>query len=84
MVFVQYFRNNKSALLWAFAAALVTWTKTVLYFAIELVGGRPSTGQASTLSFALYFLLLNGIWILVPTLILWSTSKRISAALQDG
>lgn len=70
-------QRRPESVLWAFAVAWITLTKTFLYLGCEWASGRASTGQASLLQFLGLYLLLNGLWLLVPGLIAWKTGQQL-------
>ncbi len=58
---------NNSYLL-AFSTSLMTLSKTVLYLLVDLCQNMKFTGHNNWPTYLLLFIILNGIWIFVPSL----------------
>ncbi|KAF8488115.1 hypothetical protein JB92DRAFT_3018105 [Gautieria morchelliformis] len=65
-----------------FAAIVMTFSKTVLYWVQEYYCGWCSIGHNSLPDLLLLWVLPNGLWILFPGLIAWKLGKDISANLH--
>jgi len=67
-----------------FAAVVMTFSKTVLYWAQEYFCGWCSIGHNNMADLLLMWILPNGLWILFPGLIMWKFGKDIGAALHTN
>lgn len=83
VVCIRHVQHRSDAWLWAFTVALITLTKTFLYFGSEWTSGRANTGHAQLLSFLGLYVLLNGVWLFVPSLIVWKTGQQMALRLKD-
>jgi hypothetical protein len=70
-------KRSPAAALVGFAVALMTLSKTVLYFMIEAATGHANTRHNSGLDYALAYLLPNSLWILVPSAIVYTLGGAI-------
>lgn len=61
-------------------ATLSTGTKTVLFFLFELLSGTPSIGHNEWIPVLMFWIIPNGIWIVVPYLVVALTSRRLISA----
>jgi hypothetical protein len=78
--------GDNSAKLWAFASALSTFVKTVLYFGCELLS-QPQfefTQTASARDFWLLFVLPSSFWVIVPGLVVVALGSQIAEELESG
>lgn len=64
-----------------FAAATMTLSKTVLYWVQEFYCGWCATGHNDLGTLLVYWVLPNGLWIVFPSLIVYTLGKDIAAAL---
>ncbi|KAF5367705.1 hypothetical protein D9758_009854 [Tetrapyrgos nigripes] len=65
------------ATLIGFTAAALTLAKTVLYWAQEYFCNYCTTGQNSTNDLIVYWIIPNGFWIIVPSLIVYQLGKDL-------
>ncbi|SAM07962.1 hypothetical protein [Absidia glauca] len=71
---------NKVNLL-GFSAALLTFNKTALYWLNEFFSGMNHTGHNSIFDFVLLWVIPNGLWIVVPGLILVTLGRDLCGQL---
>lgn len=64
-----------------FAAATMTLSKTVLYWAQEFYCGWCATGHNDFKTLLVFWILPNGLWIVFPSLIVYTLGKDIAATL---
>jgi hypothetical protein len=67
------------ATLLVFAVSVLTCAKTLLIFLIEAVTHGQHVGHNTTADLVLLYLLPNGVWIVVPALVAWSTGRTLLA-----
>eukprot|EP01116_Phalansterium_solitarium_P016598 TRINITY_DN3882_c0_g1_i1.p1 TRINITY_DN3882_c0_g1~~TRINITY_DN3882_c0_g1_i1.p1 ORF type:complete len:168 (-),score=37.51 TRINITY_DN3882_c0_g1_i1:193-696(-) len=68
-------RKSTAAYVATLVGAVMTCSKTVLYFLVEWDGGMKYTKTSKPFDFWFYGIFLNGLWIVVPGLIaLWAAS----------
>ncbi|KAF7976152.1 hypothetical protein HWV62_7465 [Athelia sp. TMB] len=65
-----------------FGAAVMTLSKTMLYGLQEYYCNGCSTGHNSFNDMIVYYYIPNGLWIVVPTLIVLRLGKDIAASLK--
>lgn len=70
-------RERPAACLLAFSVALMTAFKTVLYFLVEVASGFASIGQAELWRILLFYVGMNGIWVVVPTAIVLRLGREL-------
>ncbi|KAI5465371.1 hypothetical protein BGZ63DRAFT_399846 [Mariannaea sp. PMI_226] len=70
-------RAGAFALLVGFGAALMTLSKTVLYFAHEYYSGFANIGHNSTQDLITLWIIPNGPWIVVSAYMVWAFGKDI-------
>ncbi|KAF9450843.1 hypothetical protein P691DRAFT_664456 [Macrolepiota fuliginosa MF-IS2] len=64
-----------------FGAALMTLSKTILYWLNDYYCGWCNIGHNDALTLLVYWILPNGLWIVVPSLIVWVLGKDIAESL---
>ncbi|KII84018.1 hypothetical protein PLICRDRAFT_58149 [Plicaturopsis crispa FD-325 SS-3] len=64
-----------------FAAATMTLSKTVLYWLQEYYCGGCSVGHNDAYTLVVYWIIPNGLWLVVPSLILVQLWKDLAASL---
>ncbi|KAJ3568238.1 hypothetical protein NP233_g5848 [Leucocoprinus birnbaumii] len=64
-----------------FATAVMTLSKTILYGLNEYYCGFCQIGHNDALTLAVYWILPNGFWIVVPSMIVWVLGKNIAQSL---
>ncbi|KAJ3507363.1 hypothetical protein NLJ89_g6345 [Agrocybe chaxingu] len=60
-----------------FGSALMTLSKTILYWAQEYFCGFCAIGHNNTRDIFILWILPNGLWIIIPTLIVWRLGKDL-------
>jgi len=76
-VYLAYVTQWPGAPLIGFGSALMTVAKTILYWANEYYCGFCQIGHNDALTLAVYWILPNGLWIIVPSIIIWVLAKDI-------
>jgi hypothetical protein len=66
-----------SATLLLMATAVVHLYSTAVYFGSELFDGFPNVDTSSVIDFWIKFWLLNGLWLVVPWVVLWWGARTI-------
>jgi len=79
---VGAFRKDPAAVLIGFAAVCCTWSKTVLYALNEHYSGFAGVGHNSLGQLILYYILPNGLWLLVPGIIIVVFGRDIVNSLR--
>ncbi|KIJ64001.1 hypothetical protein HYDPIDRAFT_91287 [Hydnomerulius pinastri MD-312] len=80
-VYLAHVSNWTPAPLVGFAAATMTLSKTVLYWAQEYYCGGCAIGHNTAKDLIVYWIIPNGFWIIVPSFIVWQLGKDIAGAL---
>ena len=70
------------ATLLVFAVSVLTCAKTVLIFLIEAVTRGEHVGHNHVADLVLLYLLPNGVWIVMPALVAWSTGRTLLGRMQ--
>ncbi|KAF8874409.1 hypothetical protein BD779DRAFT_1566615 [Infundibulicybe gibba] len=70
------------ATLVGFSGALMTLAKTVLYWAQEYYCGYCAVGHNSLSDLVIYWIIPNGLWIVVPTFILLQLGSDLVESLE--
>ena len=65
-------------------ASVCVLAKTVLYATVEIVSGFENTKQNNLFDLAFLYILPNGLWIVIPFLVVVTLGSRIAAQLYDG
>lgn len=71
-------RAHRRARLVAFSVALMTLAKTVLYFMVEAANGFANIAHAEPWRIALLYATMNGVWIVVPAMIVRRLGREIT------
>ena len=79
-LFLLFSRHYRPASVLAMTVCVMTGAKTVLYLTMEVVSGLEATGHNDAVTFAVLYILPNGVWILVPFLCWLSLFKILSVA----
>ncbi|KAF8577834.1 hypothetical protein K439DRAFT_1417836 [Ramaria rubella] len=74
--------GSPSAPVVGFASIVMTFSKTVLYWAQEYYCGLCSVGHNSWPDLILLWIVPNGLWLLVPALIIYKLGGDIGTALR--
>lgn len=77
-------RVGATALVIAFAAGIATLSKTVLYFVIEFCNGFENVGHNSLSDLILLWLVPNGLWIILPTYMIYVLGAELIAGLEGA
>jgi len=80
-VYLAHISQWSAAPVVGFAAATMTFSKTVLYWAQEYYCGGCAIGHNTLADLVVYWIIPNGLWILVPSAIVWRLGKDIAGAL---
>jgi len=81
-VYLAHVSGWTPAPLIGFAAVSMTLSKTILYWAQEYYCGFCAIGHNTWSDLIVYWILPNGLWIVVPSLIVVRLGKDIAAALH--
>jgi len=81
-VYAQHVLASPSAPLIGFASAVMTLSKTVLYWLQEYYCGGCAVGHNDAFTLFWFWIVPNGLWLLIPTLIIYQLSKDISTSLR--
>lgn len=65
-LYLNYRRVFLAACLFAFSSQLLTATKTILIFLLEIVGGMQHVGHNVISDLILYYFMPNSVWIVLP------------------
>ncbi|KAF5309037.1 hypothetical protein D9619_013550 [Psilocybe cf. subviscida] len=65
-----------------FGAALMTLSKTILYWAQEYFCGYCAVGHNNFRDLFLLWIVPNGLWIVVPSFIVWQFGKDLTESLN--
>ncbi|KZT02836.1 uncharacterized protein LAESUDRAFT_660995 [Laetiporus sulphureus 93-53] len=81
-LYLAHVKGTPTATLLGFASAVMTLSKTVLYWLQELYCGGCSVGHNSLKDLIVLWIIPNGLWLLGPSFIIWRLGKDISTALR--
>jgi hypothetical protein len=81
-VYLAHVSGWSPAPLIGFAAATMTLSKTILYWAQEYYCGFCAIGHNTLSDIIVYWIIPNGLWILVPSLIVIRLGKDIATSLH--
>ncbi|KAH9001921.1 hypothetical protein EDB86DRAFT_2801346 [Lactarius hatsudake] len=81
-VYLAHVAQYPAASLVGFASATMTLWKTVLYGAQEYYCNFCATGHNDLKTWVVYFIIPNGFWIVVPTLIVFKLGKDIASSID--
>ncbi|KAF7563968.1 hypothetical protein G7046_g141 [Stylonectria norvegica] len=70
-------RNGALAVLVGFSAAVMTLSKTVLYWANEYYSGFDNIGHNTAIDLIYLWIIPNGAWLVFPTYMIWSLGNNI-------
>jgi hypothetical protein len=74
--------NSPTTLPIAIVALSMTFWKTVIYFAMDIVSGFRNTGHNDWATWMGLYLIPNGIWIIVPFLLLLTLTQQLTERLR--
>ncbi|KAF3044212.1 hypothetical protein E8E11_008606 [Didymella keratinophila] len=77
-------RNGNRALLIGFTAAVMTLSKTVLYYFNEYFSGFKSVGHNDWFTIFLFYGVMNGLWVIFPAYMTVVFGSDILQALDDA
>ncbi|PAV16954.1 protein related to Adiponectin receptor 1 [Pyrrhoderma noxium] len=80
-LYSQHILSSPSAPLVGFASAVMTLSKTILYWAQEYYCGGCAVGHNDLNTLFWLWIVPNGLWIVVPTFIVATLAKDISRSL---
>ncbi|KAK2598073.1 hypothetical protein QQS21_005784 [Conoideocrella luteorostrata] len=72
------------ALMIAFSAAVMTLSKTVLYWMNEYFSGFGNIGHNDLISLIFLWIIPNGLWLIGPTYMIWTMGAEILDGLEDA
>ncbi|KAI0646252.1 hypothetical protein C8Q79DRAFT_1000637 [Trametes meyenii] len=81
-LYLAHVAGSPVAPLLGFASAVMTLSKTVLYWLQEYYCGGCAVGHNDLQTLIVYWIIPNGLWLLVPSFIIWQLAKDINAALR--
>ncbi|TFK50422.1 hypothetical protein OE88DRAFT_1631340 [Heliocybe sulcata] len=81
-LYLVHISPSPTAPLVGFASATMTLSKTVLYWLQEYYCSGCSIGHNNPIDLFVYWVIPNGLWLLVPSLIIRRLGKDISEALH--
>ncbi|TCD67629.1 hypothetical protein EIP91_012194 [Steccherinum ochraceum] len=81
-LYLAHYVNSPTAPVLGFASATMTLSKTFLYWAQEYYCGLCAVGHNDLKTLLLLWVLPNGLWLLVPSFIVYRFAKDISASLR--
>ncbi|CCM00461.1 uncharacterized protein FIBRA_02494 [Fibroporia radiculosa] len=81
-LYLAHVKGSSIAPLVGFASAVMTLSKTILYWLQEYYCNGCSVGHNSLQDLIVLWVIPNGLWLLVPSIIIWRLGKDISGALR--
>jgi hypothetical protein len=81
--FIALFLHLKSdprSVVLGFGVALMTLAKTVLYLLLEYISGMENVIHNDLRTLMLLYIIPNGVWIIVPTLVVFAAGSRLTRA----
>ncbi|KAH9829852.1 uncharacterized protein C8Q71DRAFT_717698 [Rhodofomes roseus] len=81
-LYLAHVKGTPAASLLGFASAIMTLSKTALYFLQEHYCGYCSIGHNTVHDLIFLWIIPNGFWLLLPTIIIWQFAKDITSALH--
>ncbi|KAK7691463.1 hypothetical protein QCA50_004862 [Cerrena zonata] len=81
-LYLAHVSGSPAAPLLGFASAVMTLSKTVLYWAQEFYCGGCAVGHNDLQTLIIYWIIPNGLWLIVPSFIISRLSKDILASLR--
>lgn len=73
---------SPAAPLIGFASAVMTLSKTVLYWAQEYYCNGCSVGHNNIYDLVVFWIIPNGLWLIVPSFVIWRLGKDINTSLR--
>ncbi|EPT04867.1 hypothetical protein FOMPIDRAFT_1057693 [Fomitopsis schrenkii] len=81
-LYLAHVKGSPSAALLGFASAVMTLSKTALYWLQEYYCSGCSVGHNTLKDLIVLWVIPNGLWLLVPSYIVWRLGKDIASALH--
>ncbi|KAL7284251.1 hypothetical protein PYCCODRAFT_1430122 [Trametes coccinea BRFM310] len=81
-LYLAHVTGSPVAPLLGFASAVMTLSKTVLYWLQEYYCGGCAVGHNDLKTLIVYWIIPNGLWLVVPSFIIWQLAKDITGALR--
>ncbi|THH15870.1 hypothetical protein EW146_g4678 [Bondarzewia mesenterica] len=81
-VYLAHVTHWPAAPVIGFASVVMTLSKTVLYWLQEYYCGGCSIGHNTFNDLLVYWIIPNGVWLVVPTCIIYTLGRDIAASLQ--
>ncbi|KAH9919464.1 uncharacterized protein BXZ73DRAFT_92065 [Epithele typhae] len=81
-VYLAHVSGSPGAPLLGFAAAVMTLSKTVLYWLQEYYCGGCAVGHNDLQTLFIYWIVPNGLWLILPSYIIYVLGKDIVGALN--
>ncbi|KAJ3731445.1 hypothetical protein DFJ43DRAFT_1078735 [Lentinula guzmanii] len=81
-LYLAHISSWPPATLIGFGSASLTLSKTILYWAQEYFCGYCAVGQNDMKSLIVYWIIPNGLWLLFPSLIIYTLGKDLCAQLM--
>ncbi|KAL1941661.1 hypothetical protein VTO73DRAFT_7100 [Trametes versicolor] len=81
-LYLAHVSGSPAAPLVGFASAVMTLSKTVLYWLQEFYCGGCAVGHNDLKTLIVYWIIPNGLWLVVPSFIIWQLTKDITGMLR--
>ncbi|KAI0060100.1 hypothetical protein BV25DRAFT_1993127 [Artomyces pyxidatus] len=81
-LYLAHVTKLPSASVVGFASVVMTLSKTVLYWLQEYYCGGCSVGHNDFQTLFVYWIIPNGLWLVVPTYIIYALGKDIAASMN--
>ncbi|CAL1711045.1 unnamed protein product [Somion occarium] len=83
-LYLAHIVESPVAPLLGFASAVMTLSKTVLYWAQEYYCGGCAVGHNDLKTLIVYWIIPNGLWLVVPSFIIVRLAKDIASSLRTA
>ncbi|OCH88080.1 hypothetical protein OBBRIDRAFT_795611 [Obba rivulosa] len=80
-LYLAHVKGTPAATLLGFASAVMTLSKTALYWLQEYYCQGCSVGHNDLQTLIVYWVIPNGLWLLVPSFVVWRLGKDIASSL---
>lgn len=81
-LYFSYKGKNSAAILFAFSALLLTGTKTILIFLVEMVANFKHIQHNPMTDLFLFYILPNSLWIIIPFCAVFLLGQQLIAQLN--
>ncbi|KIP05673.1 hypothetical protein PHLGIDRAFT_107951 [Phlebiopsis gigantea 11061_1 CR5-6] len=81
-LYLAHVKQSSIAPLLGFASIIMTLSKTILYWLNEYYCGGCSVGHNDLKTLVVYWIIPNGLWLVVPAFILYRLGKDIATSLR--